>query len=134
MTQFDCVMLFALSRGDVQHTALSGGREGTKRHRLIHSRGFRKREGEDSGQERQRVENGSAVKCVRPRVYLMSAGTRETARCVESEACDQTVTLRYRVSLEGFVNVAQLQPSGDAHWASVSPPAVCVWVEGGGWG
>lgn len=30
---------------------------------------------------------------------------REKARCAESEACDQTVTLRYRVSLEGFVNV-----------------------------
>lgn len=50
----------------------------------------------------------------------------EKARCVESEACDQTVTLRYRVSLEGFVNVAQLQRSREAHWASFSPPAVCV--------
>ena len=53
---------------------------------------------------------------------------RGKARCVESEACDQTVTLRYRVSLEGFVNVAQLQRSREAHWASFSPPAVCVRV------
>ncbi len=50
----------------------------------------------------------------------------EKARCVEREACDQTVTLRYRVSLEGFVNVAQLQRSREAHWSSFSPPAVYV--------
>lgn len=49
---------------------------------------------------------------------------REKAKCVENEACDQTVTLHYRVSLEGFVNVAQLQRSREAHWASLSPPAV----------
>lgn len=36
------------------------------------------------------------------------------------------MTLRYRVSLEGFVNVAQLQHSREAHWASFPPPAVCV--------
>lgn len=52
----------------------------------------------------------------------------EKAKCVESKACDQTVTLRYRVSLEGFVNVAQLQWSREAHWASFSPPAVRVYV------
>lgn len=52
----------------------------------------------------------------------------EKAKCVESKACDQTVTLRYRVSLEGFVNVAQLQWSREAHWASFSPPAVRVCV------
>lgn len=54
----------------------------------------------------------------------------EKARYVEGEACDQTVTLHYRVSLEGFVNVTQLQRSGEAHCASFSPPAVCA-TEGG---
>ena len=51
---------------------------------------------------------------------------RETARSEESKACDQTMTLHYRVSLEGFVNVTQLQHNREAHWASISPPAVCV--------
>lgn len=63
--------------------------------------------------------------------YYMSTLELERARCVESEACDQTVTLRYRVSLEGFVNVAQLQHSREAHWASFSPPAVRACVCGG---
>lgn len=57
---------------------------------------------------------------------------REYTRYMESQAYDQTVTLRYRVSLEGFVNVAQLQRNREAHWASFSPPAVCVCeMEGG---
>lgn len=66
--------------------------------------------------------------------YVVSAYTYLNEKGgLESEACDQTMTLRYRVSLEGFVNMAQLHAAekliGQAFYH-----LLCVRVCIRGWG
>ena len=69
--------------------------------------------------------------CPCQRTMLPLAKERTSERVVKRCVCDHAVTLRYRVSPGGLVNVTQQQQGREAHWASAYPlvfKCVCVCV------